>query len=94
MRRFPRWSGFEIALFRDGALVDRGEAGNVLGGPVSALRHLVEALAADPEAEPLRAGDIVTTGTVTRAFPISPGERWTTAVAGLDLPGMDLSFVA
>ncbi len=83
---------FEIALHRDGARMDLGQAANVLGGPVSALRHLVDSIAADAEAEPLRAGDIVTTGTVTRAFPIRPGERWTTTVTGLALPGMDVTF--
>jgi 2-oxo-3-hexenedioate decarboxylase len=85
---------FEIVLSRSGAVLDRGRAENVLGGPVSALRHLAAAVAADAEAEPLKAGDIVTTGTVTRAFPIAPGERWTTDVIGLPLPGMDVGFAA
>jgi 2-oxo-3-hexenedioate decarboxylase len=83
---------FSITLSRNGEPVDTGQAANVLGGPVSALRHLVEAVAADSEATPLTAGDIVTTGTVTRAFPVSGGERWTTELRGLDLPGMDVSF--
>ncbi len=83
---------FSIRLSRDGAQLDVGQARNVLDGPVSALRHLVEALAADPEAAPLRAGELITTGTVTRAFPVKPGERWTTDVSGVELPGMDLSF--
>jgi 2-oxo-3-hexenedioate decarboxylase len=85
---------FEIVLSRDGVEVDRGRAANVLGGPISALRHLVEAVAADPEAAPVAAGDIVTTGTVTRAFPVSAGQRWATRVEGLALPGMDLAFGA
>jgi 2-oxo-3-hexenedioate decarboxylase len=85
---------FEITLSRGGEVMDRGKAENVLGGPVSALRHLVAAIAADAEAEPLKAGDVITTCTVTRAFPIVAGERWTTAVEGLPLPGMDVSFVA
>ncbi len=83
---------FRIELSRDGVSMDSGEAGNVLGGPVSALRHLVAAVAADPEAQPLAAGDIVTTGTVTRAFPVAAGERWSTRVDGIDLPGMDVAF--
>ncbi|MGL4241436.1 MAG: 2-keto-4-pentenoate hydratase [Beijerinckiaceae bacterium] len=85
-------ASFDIRLSRNGALVDTGKAENVLGGPVLALLHLVRAIAADPEAAPLRAGDIVTTGTVTRAFPVQPGERWSTSVTGLDLPGMDVAF--
>jgi 2-oxo-3-hexenedioate decarboxylase len=41
-------AGFEIWLFRDGALVDRGHAANVRDGPLSALRHLVGLLARNP----------------------------------------------
>ena len=77
-------------LSRDGAEVDRGRAANVLGGPLSALRHLVE-MRIDP---PLAPGEIVTTGTVTRAFPVAPGERWTTRVEGLALEGLSVSFVS
>jgi 2-oxo-3-hexenedioate decarboxylase len=85
---------FGITLSRNGSVADYGKAENVLGGPVSALRHLAAAVAADPEAEPLKAGDIITTGTVTRAFPVAAGERWTTTIEGLPLPGMDVSFTA
>src|ERR1700681_568089 len=41
-------SAFEIDLNCDGRLVDRGHAENVLGGPLSALRHLVGLLASNP----------------------------------------------
>lgn len=61
----------------DGAAVDRGRGANVLGGgPLAALAHLVAALAADPGAAPLAAGEVITTGTVTRAFPVAPGQTW------------------
>jgi 2-oxo-3-hexenedioate decarboxylase len=87
-----RLGRFTIRLSRDGHEVDVGQAGNVLGGPVSALRHLVEVIALDAEAEPLMAGEMITTGTVTRAFPVKAGERWTTRLDGIDLPGMDVTF--
>jgi 2-oxo-3-hexenedioate decarboxylase len=83
---------FEIELSCDGKLVDRGRSENVLGGPLSALRHLITVLAQDPDAPPLAAGEIVTTGTLTRAFPVSSGERWTTRLSGIDLPGIDVRF--
>lgn len=61
----------------DGAEVDRGRGANVLGGgPLAALAHLVAVLAADPGAEPLAAGEVITTGTLTRAFPVAPGQTW------------------
>jgi 2-oxo-3-hexenedioate decarboxylase len=83
---------FEIDLLRDGAIVDRGHAANMLDGPLSALRHLVELLARDPAQPPLAAGEIVTTGTLTRAFPIAPGQTWTTALHGVELSAIRLRF--
>jgi 2-keto-4-pentenoate hydratase len=87
-------SSFRIMLFRDGSEMDLGIAGNVLGtGPLAALRHLARGLVDHSAGYSLNPGDIVTTGTVTRAFPIRPGERWSTEVEGLPLPAMHLSFV-
>ena len=75
-------SRFEIDLFRNGAQVDHGVAANVLDGPLFALRHLAETLAQDRLSPPLAAGEIVTTGTLTRAFPVAAGEEWTTDADG------------
>ena len=85
-------SNFKIDLFRDGVLVDRGCAANVLDGPVLALQHLVDVLQSDAENPPLAAGEIVTTGTLTRAFPVKSGEVWTTALNGVDLEAARLAF--
>lgn len=91
-----RWlatlSRFEIDLAGDGAVRDRGTAGHVLDGPLSAVRHLVDVLVRCPEHPPLAAGEIVTTGTLTRALPIAAGQTWTTALRGVDLPGIRLRF--
>src|SRR5918995_637808 len=81
-----------IDLRRDGTVVDQGRASNVLGGPLSALRHLVEVLASDPVNPPLTAGEIVTTGTLTRAFPVAPGETWATELTGVALDGIAIRF--
>jgi 2-oxo-3-hexenedioate decarboxylase len=85
-------STFEIDLKRGGAVVDHGRATNVLGGPASALRHLVDLLARDQVNPPLAAGDIVTTGTLTRALPVSVGETWTTGLMGVALDGICVRF--
>ena len=85
-------ASFEIDLFRDGVAVDRGHAANVLDGPLSALRHLVGLLARDPVNRPLDPGEIVTTGTLTRAFPIKPGETWSTILHGIALDGVRIRF--
>ena len=85
-------STFEIYLKRDGTVVDHGRAKDVLGGPVSALRHLVEILARDQVNPPLAADEIVTTGRLTRALPLSEGETWTTELTGVALDGICVRF--
>lgn len=87
-------SSFTVALSRNGGVVDRGQGTNVLGGPLSALRHLVDLLATEPADPPLAAGEIVTTGTLTRAFPMLPDEAWTTTFEGIGLEGARLRLVA
>jgi 2-oxo-3-hexenedioate decarboxylase len=85
-------STFEIDLKRDGTVVDHALGTNVLGGPVSALRHLIDLLARDQVNPPLEAGEIVTTGTLTRAFPVSVGETWATELTGVALSGICVRF--
>jgi 2-keto-4-pentenoate hydratase len=86
-------SGLAMALSRDGGEVDRGTGTNVLDGPVQALMHLAGTLGADPEAPSLEAGEIITTGTLTRAFPLASGQTWSTTIDGYDLPGLTLRVV-
>jgi 2-oxo-3-hexenedioate decarboxylase len=51
-----------------------------------AFVHLARVLAEQPGARPVEAGEIVTTGTLTPALPIVPGESWSTEIEGIDLP--------
>jgi 2-oxo-3-hexenedioate decarboxylase len=85
-------STFEIDLKRDGTVVDHGRATNVLGGPVSALRYLIDMLARDQVNPPLAAGEIVTTGTLTRALAVLAGETWTTEITDVGLDGICVRF--
>jgi 2-oxo-3-hexenedioate decarboxylase len=87
-----RLADFHITLQRDNVVIDRGHARDVLDGPLTALGHLVALLAEDPDNPPLAAGEFVTTGTVTKAFDVAPGEQWQTLVEGLPLPGLRLVF--
>jgi len=41
---------------------------------------------------PVQAGEIVTTGTLTKALPVSAGETWATVLDGIDLPGLSITF--
>ena len=91
---FAALADFRIVLSCDGEAMDEGHSANVLGtGPLGALRHLVAVLAADPEAPPLQAGEIISTGTLTRALPVSPGQTWSTRLDGVALPGITVRLV-
>ncbi len=83
---------FEVELYCDGKLMERGRGSNVLEGPLSAARYLVEMLAHDPNNPPLAAGEIISTGTLTRALPVKAGETWTTKLKGINLEGVSLRF--
>ena len=83
---------FTVVLFRDGVEMDRGAGKNVLGGPLSALRHFVDGAAKYPDDYALKPGDLITTGTLTKALPIAPGETWSTELSGIPLPPMRITF--
>lgn len=83
----------EVTLQRGGTVVAQGHGRNALGHPALALgRYLVAALASEPAAPPLARGEIVTTGTLTDAFPVAAGETWTTIWHGADLEGLTVVF--
>lgn len=84
---------FDIQLQRNDALVETGRASNVLqDGPMAALRHLVDVLSAHPSSPPVAAGEVITTGTLTNAYPINAGETWSTLISGLPLMDIRLAF--
>jgi len=83
----------KITLGKDGVVVDRGSGSNALGHPAAAMAHLAEVLARQSAFEPLAAGEIVTTGTLTAAMPIKPGEKWSSSYEGLPgVTGLALTF--
>jgi 2-oxo-3-hexenedioate decarboxylase len=83
---------FRIILRCGDDQMESGHASDVLDGPLNALGHLVALLADDPDNPALAVGEIVTTGTVTRALDVAPGEVWQTLVEGLPLPGLRLDL--
>ncbi|MDB5779323.1 MAG: hydratase [Polaromonas sp.] len=71
-------AGLKVRLYEGDALKDEGKGVNVLDGPLQALLHFVRELRATPGAPDLKAGDLVTTGTLTDAHPVQPGQTWQT----------------
>ena len=83
---------FTLTLCRAGEVVERGSGANVLGSPVLALDFLTTMLAGQEQFAPLAAGEIVTTGTLTDAQPIEPGDEWTSDYGALELEGLTVTF--
>ena len=82
-----------VTLSKNGELVETGIGGNALGHPALALGFLADVIAAQPQATPLAAGEIITTGTLTAAMPAARGETWHTDTDGLPLPRLTVEFV-
>lgn len=82
-------AGLSLTLLREDQPIASGAGANVLDGPVQALSHLVRELAT--QGETLAAGEIVTTGTLTDAMPLLPGQRWRTELNGIALAGLSLN---
>ena len=87
-------ASFGAELFCDGKDSQAGGGSRVLGSPLLSLQHLVDMLADDAHNPPLAAGEIISTGTLTQAMPVRPGEAWTTRVEGIALHGITLEFSA
>jgi 2-oxo-3-hexenedioate decarboxylase len=83
---------FTLTLSKNGEPQAQGTGANVLDSPLLAFAHLQGLLKGLPQFEPVQAGEIVTTGTLTDAMPILPGQTWSTALDGLELPGLRVTF--
>jgi 2-oxo-3-hexenedioate decarboxylase len=83
-----RWgqglAAFSATLSEAGGAHAIGGGGQVLGSPIKALGYLVREMARFG-GSPLRAGDIVTTGTLTQALPASVGQHWQVEVDTVQL---------
>jgi 2-oxo-3-hexenedioate decarboxylase len=83
----------ECTLLLDGREVDQGRATVVLDGPLLALSQGLQAVRAQTPDWLPEAGHVVTTGTLTDAAPIKPGQNWHTQLTAsprLGLAGLSL----
>ena len=83
---------FTLQLSCDGKVRDEGRGSNVLGSPLTAIAHLNTVINNGLHPVPLQADELVTTGTLTAAFPIRPGQCWSTELDGIDLPGLSVTL--
>jgi 2-oxo-3-hexenedioate decarboxylase len=83
---------FTLTLDCDGQTRATGHGSIVLGSPLLALSHVARLLATMPQFPPLAAGEIVTTGTLTDALPVSAGEQWSADYGTLGVPRISVAF--
>ncbi len=77
-----------VALYRAETQLEVGVGGHVLDSPLHALAHFLKELRDCPGSTDIQAGDVVTTGTWTDAYPIESGQTWR---ASFSLPRFSMS---
>jgi 2-keto-4-pentenoate hydratase len=70
-----------------------GSGRNSLRSPALCLAELASAMAKQDGAEPLAAGDLISSGTLTESTPIQPGATWSALVEGIALPALTLTLL-
>jgi 2-keto-4-pentenoate hydratase len=85
-------AAFTVRLSRNGELVEEGGGKNVFNSPALCLGEFASAVAAQPGAEPLRPGELVTTGSLTAVPFIAAGEQWSVVASGLDVPPLTIDL--
>jgi 2-oxo-3-hexenedioate decarboxylase len=87
VEQLPR---FKVRLMKNGELVEEGSGKHSLRSPALCLGELAAGIARQPDVEPLAAGELVSSGTLTTSYPIAAGETWRAEVEGIDLPPLTL----
>ena len=84
---------FKVRVSKRGELVEEGSGRNSLRSPALCLAELGAAIARRFPNEPLSAGEIVSSGTLTAGHPAGKGDVWTVEVEGLPLPPLTLTLL-
>ena len=87
-------AALQVELRCDGQTKDRGTGRVVLDGPLHALKAMVEAMATTTPHWRLAPGDVVTTGTITDAWPLAAGQHWSTVLSDARLAPLELTVTA
>jgi 2-keto-4-pentenoate hydratase len=87
MEELPR---FKVRMSKNGEFVEEGSGRNSLKSPAQCLAELGAAIVRRFPTEPLGAGEIVSSGTLTAGHATSAGDLWTVEGDGLPLPSLTL----
>lgn len=81
---------FKLRILKSGELVEEGSGKNSLKSPALCLAELGATIARRFPQEPLAAGEIVSSGTLTAGHLTASGDLWTAEVEGIPLPRLTL----
>jgi len=81
---------FTVRMSKNGEVVEEGSGKNSLRSPALCLAELGAAILRRFPDEPLSAGEIISSGTLTAGHATEKGDHWTAEVAGLALPPLTL----
>jgi 2-keto-4-pentenoate hydratase len=76
---------FRVRMLKNGEFVEEGSGRNSLKSPALCLAELSAAITRRSPTEPLSAGEIVSSGTLTAGHLTGSGDLWTVEVDGLSL---------
>ncbi len=85
-------AAFKVRLLRNGESMEEGAGKNSLRSPALCLAELAGAAMRQIEPAPLKAGELISTGTLVGPRTISSGESWRAEPEGLPVAGLTLSF--
>ena len=85
---------FTVRLSKNGQVVQEGGGKNVLDNPALCLAEFVSALPAQKFTAPLRAGELISTGSLTPAPAVSAGEQWQVEAQGLEITPLTVDLQA
>jgi len=83
---------FQVRMSKNGEFVEEGSGRNSLRSPALCLAELAGAILRRFPAQPLNAGEVVSSGTLTAGHPTHSGDLWTVEVTGLPLPSLTLQL--
>jgi len=81
---------FKVRMSKNREFVEEGSGRNSLRSPALCLAELSAAIVRRFPNQPLSAGEIVSSGTLTAGHPTDRGDLWTVEVEGLSLPPLTL----
>ncbi len=83
---------FKVRVSKNAEFVEEGSGRNCLKSPALCLAELSAAIVRRFPNEPLGAGEIVSSGTLTAGHPTDRGDLWRVEVEGLPLPALTLQM--